>query len=539
MEKNLPVLNLELSSGTFRINTPEAVYQITVKPESSLSRVVEKVVERETTRPAPAAEALVVPDLFYQELTQEMYSEIGRLARQLSLSIKEIPGKEFKGVDIESAGIELEDAKGQLEDIVQMTEKATMDIMDRAESIQEELQKVERQLSSLLQMDFMTGLDEDLSWDEGDEGFSPAGEEPAKSAAGTPPEFFTRLLEMANRLQEAVGTLPELSDQGIPAPAAAQPVPEFRTEKKKEYHFNPDVVFQTLYELCTNETVKDHIKSMRADQSSAFNLGAVSQGLSDLAPNVSAEDNFFNFPIAAILKLLFQATNNDKYRQILKKMNQTIGNIFLDSILPVEGLVQEQETTLEAPAPPTAPVPTRPGLPSERIGEMTGLIEEAIKALQAEKERVEAALQEEDAALIDGSREADFTRVKNEDRKTMISSVEGASDVVKLIMGHITRILESLAFQDLSGQRILKIVRLISDVQVQLLSLLVSFGSKIKRKKEEPTLTETPEDTHRLVQDEVDKMIERITGPSKLEGPEAEGRLDQGAVDNLLADLGF
>ena len=98
-----------------------------------------------------------------------------------------------------------------------------------------------------------------------------------------------------------------------------------------------------------------------------------------------------------------------------------------------------------------------------------------------------------------------------------------------------------MSFQDLSGQRIFKIVKLISDVQVQILSLLVSFGAKMKKRREEKDRVSI-KDAEQMAQSEVDKMLERVstpTAPEELGGPAAEGRLDQGAVDTLLADLGF
>ncbi len=45
--KSLPVIRLELNSGIFRIKTEDAVYEITVQPQSSISRVVDDVVQEE------------------------------------------------------------------------------------------------------------------------------------------------------------------------------------------------------------------------------------------------------------------------------------------------------------------------------------------------------------------------------------------------------------------------------------------------------------------------------------------------------------
>ena len=519
MADNLPVVNMEVSSGTFRIKTAEAIYQITVTPDSSLTRVVEKVVVKEAP-PTKAPEGSSEDDPFYKDLTQDMYSEIGRLARQLSLSIKEIPGQSFKGLDIKSAGIELEDAKGQLEDIVQMTEKATMDIMDLAENIQEELKEVNTRLLSIKQLDFMSEGGADLDWDaEPGDGF---GDDPK---AGTPDSsgLFDEIIEKVSGLRAAVAGLPRL--ETVPKAPATEPASKPTTE----YRYDLDVVFQTLYELCTNEAVKDHIKAMRADRTTSFDGETVKKALAQMAETVTVEDNFFNFSITNILKSLFQACTNDKYKQVLKKMNQSAGSIFLDNVLPIEGEVR-QETPRAESAPSVSDVPSGPGLPEGRIEELLSLIDANLRLL--EEKKALAAKAPGTPAAEDG-----FTRVKSEDRQEIVGSVEGASGQLQNVMSQITRILETLAFQDLSGQRILKIVRLISDVQVQLLSILVSFGAKIKQKKEEPEVV-TQEGAHKMAQNEVDKMLEKVGG-SSLEGPEAEGRLNQDAVDGLLADLGF
>ncbi|MEW6264526.1 MAG: protein phosphatase CheZ [Thermodesulfobacteriota bacterium] len=538
MTENLPVIKLELNSGAFRIRTLEAIYEITVNPDSSLARVVEKVVEKETIKALPAGRAQESLDPFYKEISEELYLEIGKLARQLSLSIKDIPSATMKrGLDIEQTGIELEDAKGQLEDIVQMTEKATMDIMDLAESIQDDLHQVQGRLGSINGLDFM--LRESPADDWGESGPSDlATTEGSLTAVEATRGFLTSLRDQAAGLREAITQLPRLDEVRETGPAEL-PTPAPSAARKVVYDFKLDVLFQTLYEMCTNETVKDHIKAMRTDQNAAFDTAAVLKALVDMAPNVKMEDNFFTFPISGILKALFQASKSEKYKQIIKKMNQTVANIFLDPNLDVEGEVREEAVPAEVSVQPSGKSEfqeARPGLPTEKIETLLAMIDEALALI----EREEALLAEAGAApAVPAETGGDFTKVSNEDREKIISSVEGTSQLIHRIATHITKILEALSFQDLSGQRILKIVRLIGDVQVQLLSLLVSFGSKIKHKEQVKTVT-SAKDTEKMAQKEVDRMMERIASPpSDMAGPEAPGRLDQGAVNSLLAELGF
>ncbi len=554
MEETLPVINLELSSGVFRIRTNEAIYQITVNLDNPVARVVEKVVEKEVDRapdsPVIMAAAVEADDLFYREMSEELYSEIGKLARQLSLSIKEIPGKGFAGVNIEQTGQELEDAKGQLEDIVQMTEKASMDIMDLAESIQDDLSTVTGQIQTIKGLDFIAGQATELDWDDvpdEPEGEATAESDPLAAGPNLFADFIAILLDQENKLRTAVTQLPVISDTPKPVQPAAPAAPAAPVmEKVTTYIFDIDVIFQTLYELCTNEAVKDHIKIMRAEQQTGFNSEAVLKFLADLAPTVDVEDNFFNFPLATILKGLFQTTDNEKFKQILKKMNQTAGSIFLDTILPILGEIEEKEIEVqgevagEAEQVEAAPISAQPGIPPEQIEELAALIDENISRITAEKERLESTVQEAQPEASKGPA-ADGTHLKDDDREKIAQALDTANGAVQQIMPRITSILEALSFQDLSGQRIYKIVQLISAVQVQLLSLLVSFGAKIKKRQELPeTLAADSKAVEKVAQDEVDKMLERVsTQPSEMEGPDAEGSLDQDAVNDMLADLGF
>lgn len=381
MDENLPIIELELNSGSFKIKTDEAIYRITVQPDSSLARVVEKVVEKEA---ASENQAFPPEDPFYREISEELYTEIGRLARQLSLSIKDIPGEHFTGVDIEQTGIELEDAKGQLEDIVQMTEKATMDIIDLTEAISGDCLGIQTHLETIKNLSIVSKEPESTDWEDA------SAEDEGLNSPGAPFELLDALLDQGKKLKDMVSQLPALAPEQAGGEAESEPETETEASKETTYSFDLDVVFQTLYELCTNEAVKDHIKAMRADRASAFDVEAVQKDFSALAPTVDMEDNFFNFQITAILKSLFQACRVEKFKQILKKMNQTAGKIFLDSILPLEGQVEEREIAGEKPAG-SKPAPVQPGVQPEKIEELLALIEEGVGKLRAERERLEGA----------------------------------------------------------------------------------------------------------------------------------------------------
>ncbi|MEI6126779.1 MAG: protein phosphatase CheZ, partial [Pseudomonadota bacterium] len=535
MEDNspLPVLRLEVNTGVFRITTAEAIYEITVKAEgASLPRVIEKIIEREVIIekpvPVPAAASPVqeppplprqdpvvqkpgipeeaglpsqlhIEDRFYKDVSEEMYNEIGRLARQLSLSIKTpLEATELKNVDLSKAGVDLESAKGQLQDIIKITEKATMDIMDVSEAIQDSCEVIKKNLAAIKNVNFIGKRDQT--------------EEPSENKSSTAScAFLENLIEHELQIKAALANLP--LKEAAPYPPSPEEAPA--TEIIKVYTFDLDVIFQTLYELCTNETVKkSHIRPMREEKNEVFDVPGILQAFSELAPSLPVEETFYNFPLSSILKILYQFSTSEKYKQTLKKMNQSAATIFIDQTIPIEGTVEDKEVPVQQRQKAVT------DSVSEPLQELLGLIDANISLLQAEAERVRNT----------GSEPApgEYAKIRHEDHEQLISAIESTDNVIHQIIANISRILESLSFQDLSGQRIKKILAMLSSVQVQLLSILVSFGVKLKKKQgaEEISADATEEIAHK----EVDKMKSLVAEPAA-EGEDWGSPLNQDAVD--------
>ena len=554
-----PVIAFELGVGEFRIVTPEAVYQIKVCHDLVEATRVDEPGSRPTAPTADGPE----PGSFFQEISEELFDKIGRLARKLSVSVEELP-EQLEAPNLDETDQQLENAKGQLEEIVKITEKASMTIMDTADLIQTDMDELRSQLDILQNLDLMAA--------PVSPGDLPAADSPALQVNISPkppvdPAFFDKLGELRifieNLLNQAAAEAPPAAEPEAPVIAVeAAPEPEPAPSPPASQtilvtRFDVDVVFQTLYELCTNESVKDHIKVMREAQNEAFNTSAVADYLSELAPTVDEEDGFFNFPITAVLKSLYGATASEDFRLTLKKMNQTSASIFLDSVLPIEGETTEVEVPLEAapepeptPAPPTPPVAEaapEPQTPAEGGGPSTGCSLDDLKTigdLAAELERLGSALAApvpagESVQMVEGG--PLYTSILTRDRDTIVGTVKMAHTLIRQTGAHLTRILETLSFQDLSGQRIMKVVALIGDVQMQLLSILISVNAKLKVHQETGAMDAKSDSTEKLAQAEVDKALEKLSGggPSSLLGPGSETRLDQGAVNDLLAQLGF
>jgi chemotaxis regulatin CheY-phosphate phosphatase CheZ len=86
--------------------------------------------------------------------------------------------------------------------------------------------------------------------------------------------------------------------------------------------------------------------------------------------------------------------------------------------------------------------------------------------------------------------------------------------------------LEPLSFQDLVGQRILKIIKLVKSMEVRIEDLIISCGIKMQRYKENPKKSFA----------DLEKDVEAFR--SELQGPQREGEgLAQDDIDALLSSM--
>jgi len=247
---------------------------------------------------------------------------------------------------------------------------------------------------------------------------------------------------------------------------------------------------------------------------------------------VEVEDNFFNFPLPDILKILFQHSKEEKYSKTLKKMHQSAASIFLDQILPIERSVEGKEVQAEKKAEEPRENNAPAVLSDNSLTCMIKLIDKNIEKLKAHRDKLSNM-------SIGSSTASSEQNLHKEDQEKLIDAISSTDTLIKNIIINISRILESLSFQDLSGQQIKKILSVLSSVQVQLLSMLVTFGVKLKKKEAYESLAVGEKED--LVHQEVDKMKSKVSDEvweAEEEG-ERGGPLNQDAVDDLLAELGF
>lgn len=104
--------------------------------------------------------------------------------------------------------------------------------------------------------------------------------------------------------------------------------------------------------------------------------------------------------------------------------------------------------------------------------------------------------------------------------------IEEDLDVLKKVGSLSMSMMEPLSFQDLVGQRIQRIIKLVKSMEVRIEDLVISFGIKIQRHRENPERSF----------EELRKDVENYK--SDLKGPQNEGEgLDQNDIDDLLATL--
>jgi chemotaxis regulatin CheY-phosphate phosphatase CheZ len=110
--------------------------------------------------------------------------------------------------------------------------------------------------------------------------------------------------------------------------------------------------------------------------------------------------------------------------------------------------------------------------------------------------------------------------------KEAITSLEEQLNVLKNIEQSSLNMMQPLSFQDLVGQRIQRIIRLVRSMELRIEELIVSFGIKLQKHKEDPL--RTYDDLNR----DVDQYLSDLKGPQRA----GEG-LDQAGIDDLLAGL--
>lgn len=306
-------VNLEVCRGFFRIPTNDIVYNITVldSHETSTTRVMEKIIEVEKVQePATAAPPLPTPvqpasvaapslaDSYYQQAALRCSEELSQLAAAADPSAE-------RASNAEAGLADLAEMAGDLKQILLRLKETAAD--------------------------------------------PPAAEQGANSGhdlAGSLKELAIKITQAVTINQGAAG---DLTAAGPKAPEPAPPA----VQTIKRYLFDLDALFQTMYELCTNETVKTHIQSARQKLGVIFKAEVFFDAISPKVKNYSEDDGFLNVPMTDVYQCLAQACSDKTIVNLLKKMDKQQGEIFLDQFLPLAvPPTEEIEVAVETTAKP-------------------------------------------------------------------------------------------------------------------------------------------------------------------------------------------
>jgi chemotaxis regulatin CheY-phosphate phosphatase CheZ len=165
------------------------------------------------------------------------------------------------------------------------------------------------------------------------------------------------------------------------------------------------------------------------------------------------------------------------------------------------------------------------GEPLSMIGDLMGDLGPGLEASAAMKDLVEKVKRCLDALVTGttGHRSVQSAELSSEQARDRIGShLQSFRELSNLALS----MMEPLSFQDLVGQRIQRIIKLVKSIEVRIEDLIISFGIKMRRYREDPTCS------FEALRMEVEEFKGELKGPQR----EGEG-LDQAAIDQLLATL--
>lgn len=401
---------------------------------------------------------------FYRQASEEIYAGLGRLAKEINLSIQDLSLEEVIQSAGSSPGERLDQARHQLNDVLAMTEQATLDILDLVEQIREDCQVLER---------LLTPADE--------------GTDPLPGPEGAPADLGARLQAAAKEFGALLEAHLPVSPPNVEEAAVAVTLAD---------------TLQMLLEFCGTEAVKPHLKSLVAQHTALFEVGAAEAALSRLAAQAAVEDGFYQLPVDQVLAVLQEHCREPRATELIAKLIASAGKIFPVSTIPLEG----QALSLPAASGPD-------------------------DGLRARWESFLAVLEPAMASLHKQGAAPPLTA----DRTMSALAATGR------IRDSLSRITETLSFQDLSGQRLLKVLKILRQVQVQVLTLLIAIGNKLRLKSEGQEIS--LKEGEALAQEELVRMLGHTdpegSTPAHVAKPASQEPLDQAAVNELLASLGF
>lgn len=249
------------------------------------------------------------------------------------------------------------------------------------------------------------------------------------------------------------------------------------------------------------------------DQAMAGITGLLHEYAKTTAIDDAAQKALLVFVRATLTASLASALKESElYRHINTEMRQGLQTIY-KTITSVAGPGQEcrsQEDTGKLFCEAT-----------EQLNEVMATTFEATESIMAEVENLQDRLAEMGGHL---------RRIKD---SACSEAAEALLAQVDVFENSLTQIMTSLSFQDLTGQRLKKVVAALGEIQNSIFDMYVSSGLMLKTREEMPEkgVQEIAAESRRRMDEIKDIKGSELKGPSK--------SASQADVDSLLADLGL
>ena len=152
-----------------------------------------------------------------------------------------------------------------------------------------------------------------------------------------------------------------------------------------------------------------------------------------------------------------------------------------------------------------------------------------LESLQSDSETMAAILSDLESGKISipaGNGAAYEAEIDSQASEAMAPLIKHLTAIIAANSAMIAETFVQMSFQDLTGQRIKRIMNLVSHMESRLQKMVVSFGIKVAEKERNPDISDTE-----LAQAVAEKE-------SELAGPQKIGcGLDQAGIDELLANI--
>ncbi|MCB2193276.1 MAG: hypothetical protein KQI62_17015 [Deltaproteobacteria bacterium] len=454
--KDGPDIVLEFSGGVMTIRTQEAVYQVSVTALGEGARTLPPASQQalpglerpadEVRRELPAGEtspALAPPAAdYYSELCHDIYREVGLLARRLATSLEK-PGAKAPALRVltQEMGQSLEKTRRLLGGLKQAAEHQRQAAEDR------------RKLMAAVEKSTV------------------GGKNPLAPLAKQAQELMAQVAKARVQNGQAAG-----------------------------YRFGLDSVFQAVYDHCTNETVRKHVQSMW-DDPAAFDERNLEQLLNQLAPSEPPPGGVVRLLLPAVLASMEESTDNQRYVQILTKMQATVDQLFPNNNLYVEAEVLGGAAQVPDPA----------------LLEQVESFLARVQSVSRSAPSAPSELGEIIEVLLRDEPDLEAARIKG------LSEVEHGLDKMEQALSQSTA-----APSGEAGARRL------SESLVQMLAILAGLKVKLTAKEKDPSVNAFQAEQQAQAQVE-----QALKGLELSGGPGESSPLDAKKVDRLLESLGF